>query len=130
MLLLALASIQPGPIFSDPADPDGIEDEEPEEQPEKTIEKPGKQESPEKRKEALSLLKKRILYASSTDRRSAIRDLKRLKKDEQSDFYDDLVLIVKTDRDAAVRESALRFLAEGGVSTSKAKRSATFASKR
>lgn len=121
MLLLAPIALRPGPVFSDPVDPDGIEDEAPEEQPGKIIIKPEKQESPEKRKEALSLLKNRILYSSSTDRRNAIRDLKRLKKDEQSDFYDDLVLIVKTDHDAAVRESALRFLAEEGVATSKAK---------
>lgn len=121
MLLLAPIALRAGPVFSDPVDPDGIEDEAPEEQPGKIIVKPEKLESPEKRKEALSLLKNRILYSSSTDRRNAIRDLKRLKKDEQSDFYDDLVLIVKTDHDAAVRESALRFLAEEGVATSKAK---------
>jgi HEAT repeat protein len=121
--LLVLAAVMTTPVFSQPADPDGIDsiEEESEEPPQKTTERPGKPESPEKRKEALSVLKNRILYSSSTDRRNAIRDLKLLKKEEQSSFYDDLVLIVKTDRDASVREAALRFLAEGAVATEKAK---------
>lgn len=99
-----------------PDDPDEIDDTE--EQP---IQKPIIQESAEKRSEALTLLKQRILYAASTERRNAIRDLRRFSKDEQSKFYADLSTIVKTDKDTAVREAALRYLAEEAVNTSVAK---------
>ncbi len=115
VIWLLLAPIQ---AFGVPADPDDLEDTT-EETAEETA--PEKTPSPDKSKAGLELLRKRILYASSTERRNAIRDLKRLSKDDQSGFYDDLVLIVKTDRDPAVREAALRFLAEQEVSTAAAK---------
>ncbi|MBW7858031.1 MAG: hypothetical protein H3C43_07035, partial [Leptonema sp. (in: Bacteria)] len=116
LCLLILVGLHQSLLAKVPIDPDDIDDTE-----EQIISKPQVQESTEKRTEALTLLKNRILYAASTERRNAIRDLRRFTKEEQAKFYPDLSTIVKTDKDIAVREAALRYLAEEGADTTEAK---------
>jgi HEAT repeat protein len=67
----------------------------------------------EKRRENLELLKEKMLYAPSTERRKAISHVERLEeKEEQKFFLETLRGLAVEDMDPLVREAAVRLLAD------------------
>lgn len=114
-------SLRAAPV--DPDNPDDPDEKEEGDRAAPTRVDPAKRPAtdPAKRKEALDHLRRRMEFSSSTDRRNAIRDVKRLAKDEQPSFFVLLVRMAKTDADIAVREAAMRLLAEEGVETPEGK---------
>lgn len=137
LVLLTLPSLPPihrlsllvgaSSLFAAPVDPDNPEEPEEKDEgdrsPGTTRPDAGKNPKvdPAKRGEALEHLRRRIEFSSSTDRRNAIRDVKRLQAEEKAPFFKLLSLLAKTDTDMAVREAAMRLLAEEGVETAECK---------
>ncbi|MBU42716.1 MAG: hypothetical protein CMN76_05820 [Spirochaetaceae bacterium] len=67
----------------------------------------------EKRQEELELLKQKMLYAPSTERRQAIHHVERLEKESERKFFLDILRkLALEDMDPLVREASVRLLAD------------------
>ncbi len=90
------------------ADPAGSKKKPGEPTPESTETKP-KPGTPEKNPK---LLKEKILYAHSTERRAAIRRVQTLPVSDREQFFSILIGIITDDPDPAVREAAISAIGE------------------